>query len=629
MAVRFARISWPEVGPADAAALVARCGPLAHRLPIGGGIRPKDWTTGGKAQIGRQRVVDATGVYRKVDYEKGDYMDKRTIAWGIVDRGLRVDRLWLAAWCLAALGSFGVDVRPVSAFDRIEPPAGTRGTEVQLTLTGSDLADPKELFFEEGRIEVVSLEAAGAGVKATVRIPADCPLGAPRMRVRTATGLSELRLFQVHRWPQDQEKEPNDLPGKAMPVDALGGTRTIWGTIRGEDVDGYRLNLPAGARLSAVVESVRLDQQMLDTHLELVDEAGFVVAACDDHPLLSQDPALTLTVPKAGEYVLRVRESAYSGNGVYLLHLGTFAVPKTAFPPGGVVGEEFEVEWLGDPDGPFRQRVRIPAAGIDRLAWVCPTRDGTDSAVRVPLRPTEKAPLLESEPNDEPTQPDELVDTVAACGRMDASDDVDWIRVKAEKGSKWRVTGWGRRIGSPIDLVVAAHRDDDKRQQITSSDDADGPDSLLTVTTPAEESFLLRVSDFQRRGGPEFVWWLDLEPVVEKVTVSVPPATTRTQQRLVAAVPRGNRTALVLNASREGCNDSVAIALDGLPAGVSAIASTLEAAAPAALVVFEAAAAAPAAVGLVDVAVTLGEGQDARRMGGLYQGTDTVLGEPN
>jgi hypothetical protein len=532
---------------------------------------------------------------------------------------------------LAALLAAGPILGAAAAvgFDRIEPPGGTRGTEMELRLTGSDLADPREVFFEEGRIEVLSLEADGSGVKAKIRIAEDCPLGPRRVRVRTASGLSELRLFQVHRWPQQQEKEPNDLPEKAMPIDPLAGTRTLWGALRGEDVDSFRLTLPAGARLSAVVEAVRLDQQMLDTHLELVDAAGFVVAACDDHPLLSQDPALTVTVEKAGDYVLRIRESAYAGNGVYMLHVGTFPVPTTAYPPGGVAGEEIDVEWMGDPAGSFRERIRLPESGLDRLGRVCPSRDGAESAVCVPLRVTDRPPVLESEPNDEPTQPDDLSGPGAVCGRMDASEDVDWVRVKAEKGSKWRITGWGRRVGSPIDLVVAAHRDDDKRQQITSSDDAGGPDSLLTVTTPAEGSFLLRVSDFQRRGGPEYAWWLDVEPVVEQVNVSVPPATTRTQQRLVAAVPRGNRTALVFNASREGCNEPVSIGFEGLPDGVTTIESPFDPAAPGGLVVFEAAADAAPGVALAGVAVNRGEGDSAKRMGGLLQGTDTVMGEPN
>ena len=86
-------------------------------------------------------------------------------------------------------------------------------------------------------------------------------------------------------------------------------------------------------------------------------------------------------------------------------------------------------------------------------------------------------------------------------GRMDKTDDVDWVRVEADAGSTVRLTGWGRRLGSPVDLVIAAHRDTAKRERIASNDDADGPDSTVQLTVPEEGSFLMRVNDFQRRGG--------------------------------------------------------------------------------------------------------------------------------
>ena len=40
------------------------------------------------------------------------------------------------------------------ALSRIEPPAAQRGTDVEILISGSELEEPQEVFFEEGHITV-------------------------------------------------------------------------------------------------------------------------------------------------------------------------------------------------------------------------------------------------------------------------------------------------------------------------------------------------------------------------------------------------------------------------------------------------------------------------------------------
>jgi hypothetical protein len=512
--------------------------------------------------------------------------------------------------------------------DRIEPPSARQGTDVDVRIGGTELDGAAEVFFEGGRITAAAPVAENdKSLKVRLSVPADCPPGPHRLRVRTSDGLSDLRMFHVHDAEQVQEKEPNDAVATAMPLEP---GRAVWGTLKNEDVDVYKLHLPAGGRIAAVVDAVRLEQQMLDPHVELVDAEGFVIAACDDHPLLEQDAALSATVEKEGDYFLRVRESAYGGgNAVYVLRVGDFPIPHIAWPPGGAAGQAFDVQWLGDPGGPFTSQVTLPADDGTGLARVRPVRDGKVSPLAVPFRIT-AAPVAQStEPNDTPEKSSASQAPCAIVGRIDSEEDVDWIRVAAPKGTTWKATGWGRRLGSPVDLVLAAHRDTDKRERITSSDDADGPDSVVQLTVPEEGAFLLRVNDFERRGGGEFGYWIDVEPVVPRVTVAVPPAQTKTQQRLVAAVPRGNRTALVFNATRTACGDPVRLEFPGLPSGVTALPATIADPAPNGIVVFEAAADASPGTAATPVRVLRGEGDAAQEVGCLRQGTDMVFGEPN
>jgi hypothetical protein len=546
--------------------------------------------------------------------------------------------MMLARLCIAILLLSGLAARPAAAtpgITRIEPPGAPRGGEIEVVIHGRELADPQELFFEEGRLEVVALEGLDDGrLKATVRVPADCPTGPHRLRIRTREGLSELRTFRVGLFSMRGESEPNDTQATA---EAVTLPCTISGVVKAEDVDCFKVSLPAGGRITVAVDGVRLDQHMFDPHLDIVDARGFVVAACDDHPLLAQDAMLTATVAEAGDYVLRIRESSYGGNDncVYLLHLGDGPVAHVAWPPAGPPGAEIDVEWHGDPAGPFRQRVVLPpAAGVAALAEVHPLRDGHVAPVPVPLRLCPHPAVVESEPNDEPPQATWTTAPAALAGRFAAADDpagddvdVDWYRVAAPPGSAWHVRGWARRVGSPADLVVNIHRDNDKRERITGNDDADGPDSAVQLTVPAEGSFLVRVNDHQKRGGPEFIYWIEVEPAPPEAHVAVPVGRSNSQERLVAVVPRGNRAAMLLNATRAGFGGAARVALDGLPAGVRATVPDVAAAAPATLAVFEAAAEAVPTTGLADVRVTAAD--DGRVLGRLRQKTDLVFGPPN
>jgi hypothetical protein len=530
-----------------------------------------------------------------------------------------------AAWlCLAAANA----VHAEPTIERIEPPAGRSGTDVEVRIVGQQLDGAAELFFEEGRIRAEPpVVESGTVLKAVLHLPADCPPGPQRLRIRTSDGLSDLRMFHVHAAEQSQEVEPNDATAAAMPLEP---GRVVWGTLKNEDVDLFRVRLSKGTRVAALIQAIRLDQQMLDAHLELVDAEGFVIASCDDHPLLAQDAVLAATAPADGDYFLRVRETAYGGgNAIYLLHVGDFPIPHVAWPPGGRINAPLDLEWLGDPTGPFRARVAPAPLELNGLVQVRPERGGIASPMRVPLRLTAADIVEVGEPNDQPEKAVATKAPIAIVGRIELEDDVDWIRVEAPKGSVWQVTGWGRRLGSPIDLVIAAHRDSPKRERITSNDDSDGPDSTLRVTVADETGFLLRVNDFERRHGDAFVYWIDVEAVEPRVTVSVPPAQTKTQQRLVAAVPRGNRTAVFFNAQRNDCSDPVRIECEGLPAGVSVATAPIVDPAPGGLVVFEAAADAAASTRAVGVQVLRSSGEANTPVGSMRQSYDMVFGDPN
>src|SRR5258706_15289732 len=98
---------------------------------------------------------------------------------------------------------------------RILPRGGQRGTEVVLSFDGQRLADAQEIFVYEPGVTVTKVEQPadkkleGKQVKVTVQIAPNARLGEYQMRLRTASGISELKTFWVGALPVVQEKEPN------------------------------------------------------------------------------------------------------------------------------------------------------------------------------------------------------------------------------------------------------------------------------------------------------------------------------------------------------------------------------------------------------------------------------------
>src|SRR6266849_7350439 len=243
----------------------------------------------------------------------------------------------------------------------ITPRGGQRGTDLVLIFSGARLADTKEVMLYYPGITVTKLEVVNdAQVKATVKIASDCRLGEHAMRLRTATGTSELRTFYVGALPNIDEKEPNNdfAHPQKIPLNV-----TVNGVVDTEDVDYFLFEAKKGQRVTTEIEGMRLGTTLFDPYVAILDMKRFELASSDDSPLLGQDAVASVVIPADGTYVVQVRESAYGGNGAcnYRLHVGTFPRPTAIVPAGGKLGEEIEVTFLGDPAGPFKQKIKLPA----------------------------------------------------------------------------------------------------------------------------------------------------------------------------------------------------------------------------------------------------------------------------
>ena len=432
------------------------------------------------------------------------------------------------------------------------------------------------------------VEATDKQVRVSLQIAADCPLGEHALRLRTASGISALRLFYVGPFPAVEEKEPNHHPAKPQ---AIGWNATVHGTLASEDVDFFVVEARKDQRFSVEVEGARLGRTMFDPYLAVIDPRGKRIAESDDTPLLGHDSFVSFMAAEDGKYVIELRDMAYSGAGhFYRLHVGDFPRPAVVFPPGGRAGETLEARFLGDPAGEFTQRVTLPPRPEVARFGIMADRDGlapSPNWVRVTEIPNVELvrstavganpPLVKIEP------------PFAFNGILERKGEPVLFRFKGRKDQQLDFQVHARRLGSPVDSVLTVLNA--KGASIGSNDDAAGhPDSATRVKLPEDGIYTVRITDQLGRGGPLYVFRVEIAEVKPALTLSIPDtARYDNETRKSLAVPRGNRFAVLLNINRDSFNGDLDITWEDLPAGITSKADIVPGSVSAVPVVFEAA----------------------------------------
>jgi hypothetical protein len=500
---------------------------------------------------------------------------------------------------------------------RIVPRGGQRGTEVVLNFDGQRLADAQEVLLYEPGLTVTKIEQptekklAGKQVKVTVKIAPDARVGEYQMRLRTATGISELKTFWVGTMPIVAEKEPNGdfKTPQAIPLDV-----TVAGVIENEDQDYFVIEAKKGQRVTAEIEGMRLGEAPFDPHLAILDEKRFELTADDDSPLLRQDSVVSIVAPRDGKYILELRDSAYGGSGssFYRLHVGTFPRPRVVYPPGGQVGKTVEVTYVGDVTGPIKQTVKLPDHPVDNFELFC-TQNGEASPSPNHFRVSDFASVEEVEPNDSikmatpytgelPVAFNGVISKPAGeSARTEKKADADFFKFSAKKGQALDVHVYARQLRSPLDSVLNIY--DAKGRQVGANDDSGGPDSYLRLNVPADGEYTVRVADHLHGAGDQYVYRIEVTPVKPALTLSIPQYTQQySQERQAVTVPRGNRYATLVRVARADVPAGpITLSAKDLPAGLKMEAENLDAAVDAVPVIFEAAADAKVSGKLVEV----------------------------
>ncbi len=512
----------------------------------------------------------------------------------------RLANVFLAAVCGLAvsvsLSSVATAVQP--SLGAITPYGIQRGTDIEVQFSGARLGEAENLLLYSPGITVNKIEKVNDNaVKAALTVAPECRMGIHAVRVQTRMGVSNLRTFSVGALPTIDEKEPNSEFTEPQPV-AMNSS--VSGVVQNEDVDYFVVEAKKGQRIVAELEGIRLGNNVLfDPYLAILNEARFELSRSDDAALLRQDCLCAIVAPEDGKYIVQIRESAYGGNGncKYRLHVGSFPRPTSVLPAGGRPGETLEVRWIGDPAGDFTEKITLPNEVNDDYGLFAKDDHGVAPSPNR-IRVVDLQNTLEAEPNNGREQATPAVGPGALNGILAEPGDVDYYKFTAKKGQQLDVRVHARKtLRSPLDSVL--YIQNDKGGNVASNDDSGGPDSYVRFNPPADGEYFVLIRDHLDAGGPDYAYRVELSPVERVTTVSLPE-----KQRYVPTtmtVHRGNRTAMMVNASRANWGGELQLQVEGMPPGMALVAPVMPANRSTVPVVFTAEADAPTGGALADL----------------------------
>ena len=423
-------------------------------------------------------------------------------------------------------------------------------------------------------VTVTSFEVKGGSqILAHVKVAKDAHVGEYCARIRSETGISELRTFYVGPFPIIPFKDAKpDKKGRTFydfehPQEITDMNVTIAGGVAAEQIQYFSVDMKKGQRLTAEVHGMRLGENF-DPYVAILDERRFELAISDDTALAMQDSIASTIIPADGRYIILLRESSYGAGSHYLMHVGNFPRPRVAYPLGGRPGEELHVQYLGDVGGPIAGTIKLPNKIMESYD-VLPEQDGVVAPSANHITISDLPNVLEKKPNGDvaTATPYDGELPVAFNGIIEKANDIDFFRFKAKKGQQLDIRVLARVLRSPLDSVLTLYNE--KGNVLASNDDAGGPDSYLRFGVPNDGEYLISVTDHLHQGGVDYAYRVEITPVKTDLVYSIPEYAQNSQERWTAPVPRGNRYATLMRATRTNVGGEIQMGVADLPQGVT------------------------------------------------------------
>jgi hypothetical protein len=433
------------------------------------------------------------------------------------------------------------------------------GAEVELTLTGTNLADPTAVLLScpaKVTIPTDNKNGTDAGkLRVKVALDAKCPVGLHTIRIATKNGVSNARPFVVDSLPAVASAANNRTKEAAQVVSV---PCVVSGTVAAETSEFYKVKVGANQKLTFEVLARRIGSP-LDPIVVLHDartKRELIELYADDTPGLQGDCRLEHAFKEAGEILVEVRDTTHRGGGdyAYRLRIGEFPGATTAFPLAAQRGEPVSIGFAG-PDAIAPLKVNAPNDPALAAFYAVPS-NGKSDGWPLPVLLSDHPEGAEQEPNDTPKQANKLPVPGGVSARFEKAKDVDHFAVSGKKGQKLAVAVQTYEVNSPAEVLVRVL--DAKGAQVAASNPA-AATNRFEFTPAADGEYVLACEHQNFLHGPNEVYHLSVAPAGPDFAVSM--SFDRGE------APAGGGTGVLCTLTRaNGFAGPVELSIDGDPA---------------------------------------------------------------
>jgi hypothetical protein len=385
----------------------------------------------------------------------------------------------------------------------VTPGGGKVDSTVEVTFSGLDLEEPKELVFSHPGIKATAIIPPApqktpkadpkkpapkpmpqqtAITKFKVTIGESVPVGTYDVRLVNKWGISNARAFVVGDLAEVAEKEPNNDVDQAQRVEI---NSTINGTIAAPtDVDYFVFAGKQGQRVVVSCLASSIDSR-LNADLRLFDADDKQLASSREYN--GSDALLDATLPSDGDYYVRLCHFTYSqGNPEYFYRLSITTAPwiDAVHPPMIEPGKSAQVTVYGRnlPGGKLDKSAKVDGRPLEKITVTIKAPDDkralhrlaysgfkntsaisldgfeyrirNDSGTSNPVLLTyARAPVvLDNEANDTAETAQAITLPCEIAGRIEKRRDRDWYEFSVTKGETYSIEVYSDRLGAPTDM---------------------------------------------------------------------------------------------------------------------------------------------------------------------------------
>jgi len=420
----------------------------------------------------------------------------------------------------------------------------------------------RQVWFEGPRIPMPASQSGEAYPKdqlGTVTVAPDAALGHRYYQAWTSEGVTPGRRFVIGHLPEVIEAE---IDGRPIPI-AVKVPVTINGRIfPREDVDIWTFAATKGRSYVLEVNAARIGSP-LDSRIEVLGPDGQRVAENTDH--FGNDSFLKFTAAVDGTYQVRIHDLKFLGLQTYVYRLTITDGPwvEQTYPLGVQRGATTSLLLLGQNLPSAAVAVEVPAGANKTIGRSLKVATGQTNVVSLAV--SDHPNVLETLNNNSPASAQPVTLPAVLNGRIETVGDTDHFVFEATKGQALVMDLQAARLGSPLDAQVAVLDDTGKR--VAGAEDAKGTsDPTFTFKAPADGKFTVVVSEQETgRGGERFAYRLEIAP-----PVTIQPGFQVNLPGDAINVPRNAEAKFKVTVTRRGgFNDEIALAVEGLPPGVT------------------------------------------------------------